>query len=67
MWLLDMTLYKNYEMQDCFSHRMREDIEDQEICMEKTTVFCGNRELSCFLNVCPAESFKVNLPMSWVA
>lgn len=22
-------------MQECFSHRMRKDIEDQEICMEK--------------------------------
>lgn len=31
-----MFLEKDFEMHECFSHRMRKDIEDQEICMEKT-------------------------------
>lgn len=43
-------------MQECFSHRMRKDIEDQEICMEKNTLVCGKRELSYLLKVCPPES-----------
>lgn len=36
---------------------MREDIEDQEVCMEKKTmVFSGKRELSHVLKVCPPQS-----------
>lgn len=33
--LPDMTLLKDFEIQRFFAYRMREDIEDQEVCMEK--------------------------------
>lgn len=35
--LPDMTLLKDFEIQRCFAYRMRKDIEDQEVCMEKNT------------------------------